>query len=65
MTKIPPRPITVEDKIDHSRDIAGVNKWAQSSRTIGFLMFLLGWFTIPAADLLDCTICLGLDLGGN
>lgn len=46
--KITPKPLTVEDQFDKSRDIAGLNKWAQSSRTIGFIMFILGWFTIPA-----------------
>lgn len=50
--KITPRPIDPTDEIDKSRDIAGFNKWARSSRTIGFLLFILGWFTIPAEVLL-------------
>jgi hypothetical protein len=50
--KITPRPISVSDHIDQSRDIAGLNKWAQSSRTVGFIMFVLGWFTIPVEVLL-------------
>jgi hypothetical protein len=50
--KITPKPITVSDKIDQSRDVAGFNKWAQSSRTVGFIMFILGWFTIPVEVLL-------------
>lgn len=50
--KITPRPVTIEDENDKSRDIGGVNKWARSSRTIGFIMFILGWFTIPIEVLL-------------
>lgn len=45
--RITPRPLTASDDFDQSRDIAGMNKWRQSSRTIGFIMFILGWFTIP------------------
>ena len=50
--KIQTKPITASDEIDKSRDAVGLNKWARSSRTIGFLMFILGWFTIPAEVLL-------------
>lgn len=50
--KITPRPIDHTDEIDKSRDVAGINKWSRSSRTIGFFMFLLGWFTIPVEVLL-------------
>ncbi len=50
--KITPRPITATDEIDQSRDISGVNKWGRSSRTVGFVMFILGWFTIPVEVLL-------------
>ncbi|MBE2288944.1 MAG: hypothetical protein IAE95_05275 [Chitinophagaceae bacterium] len=46
--KITPRPVTASDRVDQSRDISGMNKWAQSSRTVGFIMLVLGWFTIPA-----------------
>lgn len=45
--KIHTRPIHIGDETDQSRDIAGVNKWARSSRSVGFVMFILGWFTIP------------------
>lgn len=45
--KLTPRQVDLTDHVDHSRDISGFNKWAQSSRTIGFLLLLLGWFTIP------------------
>jgi hypothetical protein len=50
--KITPRPIAVSDEIDKSRDIGGFNRWARSSRTISFIMLILGWFTIPAEVLL-------------
>lgn len=50
--KITPRPIDHTDEIDKSRDVAGFNKWARSSRTVGFLLFILGWFTIPVEVLL-------------
>jgi len=50
--KLTPRPISAADQIDQSRDITGFNKWAQSSRAVGFVMFILGWFTIPAEVLL-------------
>ncbi len=50
--KLTPKPIAVTDEIDQSRDISGFNKWARSSRTIGFIMLILGWFTIPAEVLL-------------
>lgn len=50
--KLTPRPVTASDKVDQSRDITGFNKWAQSSRTISFIMLILGWFTIPAEVLL-------------
>ncbi len=46
--KITPRPVTAGDRVDQSRDISGFNKWAQSSRTVSFVMLVLGWFTIPA-----------------
>ncbi len=49
---ITPRPIDASDKIDQSRDVAGISKWAQSSRTVSFIMFILGWFTIPVEVLL-------------
>lgn len=45
---ITPKPITVKDHIDQSRDISGFNKWARTSRSIEIVMFILGWFTIPA-----------------
>ena len=50
--KITPRPLDHTDEIDKSRDVAGINKWSRSSRTVGFFMFLLGWFTIPVEVLL-------------
>jgi hypothetical protein len=49
---VTPRPITFSDNIDKSRDVLGFSKWGQSSRTVNFIMFLLGWFTIPAEVLL-------------
>lgn len=52
MMKIIPKPISVDDEVDKSRDMSGLNKWARSSRTVGFLLFLLGWFTIPVEVLL-------------
>jgi hypothetical protein len=45
--KITPKPITASDNTDQSRDASGLNKWSQSSRTIGTIMLILGWFTIP------------------
>lgn len=50
--KLSPKPIHIEDEREHTRDITGFNKWTRSSRTISFIMALLGWFTIPAEVLL-------------
>lgn len=46
--KITPKPIINSDKISKSRDVSGVRKWSQDSRAVGFIMLILGWFTIPA-----------------
>lgn len=45
--KIITKPFSNEDKIDKSRNVTGINRWAQSSRTMGLIMLVLGWFTIP------------------
>lgn len=47
--KLTPKPVSFSDseKVDKSRDIVGLSKWAQSSRTVSFIMFVLGWLTIP------------------
>ncbi len=45
--KIVTKPVAFEDRVDKSRDIPGFSKWGHSSRTVGFIMFILGWFTIP------------------
>lgn len=50
--KITPRPVAFSEEADRSRDIAGVNKWARSSRAVGLIMLILGWFTIPVEVLL-------------
>jgi hypothetical protein len=47
MNNITPRPITASDHTDHSRDASGLNKWSRSSRTVDFIMSVLGWFAIP------------------
>lgn len=44
---ITPRPITASDHVDQSRDASGLQKWSRSSRTVDFIMSVLGWFTIP------------------
>ncbi|RKR84197.1 hypothetical protein BDD43_4424 [Mucilaginibacter gracilis] len=41
------KPFDNEEEIDKSRKVTGIQKWARSSRTIGFIMLFLGWFTIP------------------
>lgn len=44
---ITPRPITASDHVDQSRDASGLHKWSRSSRTVDFIMSVLGWFAIP------------------
>jgi len=50
--KLSPKPVSISDETAHTRDSTGFNKWARSSRTISFIMAVLGWFTIPAEVML-------------
>ena len=45
--KIITQPVNYGDKVSKSRNVTGMNKWAGSSRIIGFFMVILGWFTVP------------------
>lgn len=45
--KIITKPLTNQDIIDKSRHVTGIPKWARSSKAVGTLMMVLGWFTIP------------------
>lgn len=47
-TKIPTKPAINAERVSRARDMSGLQKWSRDSRFVGFIMLVLGWFTIPA-----------------